>query len=66
MNSPVTGPGACVVKKNSECLDMLNNFLYAQKSLFIDENANANFFLTSTTTTTPVSVTFEPIQLVPI
>ena len=42
--------------------DMLNKFLYAQKSLFIGENANANFFYT---TTTSVSVTFEPIELVP-
>ena len=43
--------------------DMLNKFLYAQKSLFIGENANANFFLPITTTS--VSVTFEPIELVP-
>ena len=27
--------------------DMLNKFLYAQKSLFIGENANANFFYPS-------------------
>ena len=43
--------------------DMLNKFLYAQKSLFIGENANANFCLPITTTS--VSVTFEPIELVP-
>ena len=43
--------------------DMLNKFLYAQKSLFIGENANANFFLPITPTS--VSVTFEPIELVP-
>ena len=45
--------------------DMLNKFLYAQKSLFIDENANANFFDVTHHHHT-VSVTFEPIQLVPI
>jgi len=42
--------------------DMLNKFLYAQKSLFIGENANAIFLHI---TTTSVSVTFEPIELVP-
>ena len=51
---------------HSLTLDMLNNFrfhVYAQKSLFIDENVNA-FFLTAAAAS-PLPVTLDVIELVP-
>ena len=47
--------------------DMLNNFcfhVYAQKSLFIGENGN-EFFLTSSSSSSPVPLTLAFIELVP-